>query len=288
MKQISRSPIIITGMHRSGTSMLTRMLEEMGLFMGTQKDENNEAKFFLYINEWLFRECNAAWDNPHHIKQFLNDKESRSYSIDYIRFLMKSPYIILFLGLNKFLRYRTVENLDISWGWKDPRNTYTLPVWLDIFPNAKVIHIYRHGVDVAQSLKTRNEKILKRLVKVNSLNKLLYWFMWILRKKHLWLTIRCASLEGGFSLWEEYRRQASGHVDDLKERAIEIKYEDFLAEPVEILKSLSRFCELPVTESFIKEVAGRVKKRRAYAYMSNPTLQQFAEQISDRLRLFDY
>jgi hypothetical protein len=288
MNEISHFPIIIIGMHRSGTSMITRMLEEMGLFMGAKKDKYNEARFFFHINEWLFRECNATWDNPLLLKQFLNVKEPRSYSGDYIRFLMKSPYIILFLGLGKFLRYRNLENLDIPWGWKDPRNTYTLPLWLDIFPNAKVIHIYRHGVDVAQSLKARHEENLKRLVKVKNPKKLFYWYMWIRRRRHLWLTIRCASLEGGISLWEEYLRQARVHVGDLKERAIEIKYEDFLAEPIEILKSLSHFCELPVTESVIKKMAGRVKRSRAYAYMSNPTLQQFAEQISDRLRVFDY
>lgn len=283
-----RPPIIIIGMHRSGTSMLTRMLEDMGLFMGAKKDKNNEAKFFFHINEWLFRECNAAWDNPKFFKQFLNDKELRSYAVNYIRLLIKTPYVILFLGLSKFLRYRTFENLDISWGWKDPRNTYTLPLWLDIFPNAKVIHIYRHGVDVAQSLKARHEETLNRLVKVKSPKKLFYWYMWIRRRRHLWLTIRCASLEGGISLWEEYWRQARIHVDALKERAIEVKYEDFLAEPIEILKCLSHFCELPVTESIIKEMAGRVKKRRAYAYMSNPKLQQFAERVSARLRLFGY
>lgn len=40
------SPILIIGMHRSGTSMITRKLESLGLFLGNEKDENDEAFFF--------------------------------------------------------------------------------------------------------------------------------------------------------------------------------------------------------------------------------------------------
>ncbi|MCS5697200.1 sulfotransferase [Desulfofundulus thermocisternus] len=37
MENKVRPPIIIIGMHRSGTNMLTRMLEELGLFVGERK-----------------------------------------------------------------------------------------------------------------------------------------------------------------------------------------------------------------------------------------------------------
>ena len=39
-------PIIIIGMSRSGTGMLAKMLEDLGLFIGKSKDRNNEALFF--------------------------------------------------------------------------------------------------------------------------------------------------------------------------------------------------------------------------------------------------
>ena len=41
-----RPPIVIIGMHRSGTSIVTRMLEQLGLFVGKKKDMNHEALFF--------------------------------------------------------------------------------------------------------------------------------------------------------------------------------------------------------------------------------------------------
>jgi hypothetical protein len=69
---------------------------------------------------------------------------------------------------------------------------------------------------------------------------------------------------------------------------MELKYEDFLAEPVETLKSLSFFCGLPIQEPSIHNIAGRVRKKRAYAYMSNQDLRQFTLGITDRLRTFGY
>ena len=63
MKKI-KNLIIITGMHRSGTSMLSRILERQGIFMGSQKEINNESIFFLKINTWLMSSINSSWDNP--------------------------------------------------------------------------------------------------------------------------------------------------------------------------------------------------------------------------------
>lgn len=42
------SPVIIAGMHRSGTTMITRMLEEAGLFVGKRKDPRNSFTLPLW------------------------------------------------------------------------------------------------------------------------------------------------------------------------------------------------------------------------------------------------
>ena len=33
-------PLIVTGMHRSGTTLLVQLLEKNGIFFGTHQDEN--------------------------------------------------------------------------------------------------------------------------------------------------------------------------------------------------------------------------------------------------------
>lgn len=283
------SPVIVIGMHRSGTSMIIRLLEELGLFVGEKKDANDEAVFFHKINEWLISQGGADWDHPQPFHHLIANEEIRGLATDYIsRYLIRSPRTITFLGWKKYLRYRTPLDLDIPWGWKSPLNTYTLPLWLDLFPNAKVLHIFRHGVDVAQSLRSRGRREMQR----TQLQRLYYKLRvvhWLRPKPGTFIdSVRCDSLEGGLSLWEEYLSEARSHVRALNGRAVEFRYEDFLSEPERILGELARFCDLSANEAAIEAVASQVKKERAYAYRGNPELRAFATRVSQRLAAQNY
>jgi hypothetical protein len=152
-------PIIIIGMHRSGTSLLSRMLEDLGLFLGKIKDENHEAVFFQAINDWLLWQAGGAWDNPTPIQLLLDNPEMSERTSDYIRhYLLTSPRAASYVGWLNYLRHRCLVPLTRPWGWKDPRNTFTLPIWLSIFPRAKIIHLHRSGMDVALSLRRRGRQ----------------------------------------------------------------------------------------------------------------------------------
>src|SRR6266487_552553 len=121
MNMTVRSPIIIIGMGRSGTSVLSRMLEALGLFVGWKKTGDHEAVFFQQLNKWLLGQCGGSLANPAPMRYLLEDSEVRQLTVDLIRYTMKTPRAISFLGWKKYLRYRTPANLDICWGWKDPR-----------------------------------------------------------------------------------------------------------------------------------------------------------------------
>ena len=284
------SPIIITGMHRSGTSMLTRMMEKLGVFVGKKKDRfgNHEAIYFLNFNKWLMHQSGAAWDAPEALRYLLENAEVRALAIDYLRYMMNSPHVVSYLGLGKYLRYRGTDKLDMPWGWKDPRNIYTLPIWLNLYPNAKVLHIYRHGVDVANSLKVRVEQPLANARKLHERRRRLrlYW----LRPKRGGFAgnLRFLSLNHGFTLWEAYLREATKQVRRLEDRAIEVKYEDFLFNPGRHLTALSQFCGVSVDDAAIAKIASRVKKDRAYAYRNKHELQAFADKVEDRLAIMGY
>lgn len=282
------APIIIIGMHRSGTSMISRILEELGLFMGLKKQRDHESIFFLGLNNWLIAQSGGSWDNPRPVHQLLKHTEARNLAEEHIKFIMKTPRITNYLGWKHYLSYRSVEHLDFHWGWKDPRNTFTLPLWLDLFPEAKVIHIYRNGVDVANSLFVRERARFKgRIQRTQSrLGRLFY----VVRPKRGGFTdsLRCASLEGGFSLWEEYFDEARSHIRQLQARAIEIKYEDFIERPHIVLTSLTSFCGISTNEKAIAKAAEQVKSSRAYAYKNKPELNEFSQQVSSRLSIYGY
>jgi hypothetical protein len=280
------SPVIVIGMHRSGTSMLLRNLRALGLFVGHTGD-NDEAVFFYRIDQWLMSQSGASWENPAPVRYLLENKEVRSLATDYIeRYILRSPRVTKFLSWKDCLQYRSLFRLPMAWGWKCPLATFTLPIWLDIFPSAKVIHIYRHGVDVANSLRERALKGLQRTPEQDLYYRLrfLHWR----RPKTGGFTegLRSTSLDGGLSLWEEYLSEARRHVQALGERAMEVKYEELLSDPRPVLLTLAAFCGLPQANA--DSAARGTNRDRAFAYRLNPELRAFADQVAGRLATYSY
>ena len=284
------APIILLGMHRSGTSMIAGMLEELGLFMGAHKDRNNEALLFMKLNDWLMEQNSCSWDNPRSFSKFLENEDVRSLTIGQIHGILQSRYMMSYLGKEYFPQRSSSMQLDFPWAWKDPRATFTLPFWLEVFPGARIIHIFRNGIDVANSLKTRHENYLQRNMKKLKAGKYLpkYRFWKKMKLRSVGDSMRCSSLEGGFSLWEEHIEEARRHVAAMGVDAFEICYEDFIADPVAHLEKMAIFCNLQPEEEQLNRVAKRINRNRINAFLDNPELTAFAQSVSARLKAQGY
>jgi hypothetical protein len=140
-------PVCIAGMHRSGTSVVARLLNLCGLYLGEDSDlinptpDNPEGYWenvrFVKINEAVLGELGGAWDLPPVRSEGWEREESlaplRQQAMELCReFAHGEP-----------------------WGWKDPRTSLTLPFWKDIFPDLGVIICVRNPVEVARSLYRR-------------------------------------------------------------------------------------------------------------------------------------
>jgi hypothetical protein len=66
-----------------------------------------------------------------------------------------------------------------------------------------------------------------------------------------------------------------------RKRAIEIKYEDLLGDPVRVLKTATDFCELSASGSEIELITHDLRRNRAYAYLRNAELAPFADNGSE-------
>lgn len=266
--------------------MVTRVLEELGLFMGWLKESNDEAWFFHKLNIWLLAQAGGSWECPGAIRHVVEAPDVRASVVEYLEMMMSSPRAASYMGLGRYVRLGSVMKMEGVWGWKDPRNTFTLPVWLELFPEARIINVVRHGVDVAESLRKRHEWGYARLAqRMRLMRPVLRW--WI-GTKPLLPSGRCKTLEGGFTLWEEYMREARKHVEALGERAMEIKYEDFLAEPEGPVRALCEFCGLEVGQERLGAAVKGIKRERAYAYREHPELVGYAEGVRDRLAEWGY
>jgi len=279
-------PVIIIGMHRSGTSMVSKMLEEVGLFLGRKKDINNEAYLFLKLNDWILWQCGTSWDNPNPVQYIIDTKNIRMLVTDYIQYVLKSPWAISYLGIRRYIRYHGMQRIDIPWGWKDPRNTILLPIWLDIFPNAKVIHVHRNGIDVASSLQRRSEKAYQRKLRFYRYLKRWYWF--IKKRKFFVDSPRCLNIEKGVGLWDRYMKQARFFLSNSKIDFIEIKYEKILEAPEETVQTLSAFCGLPGEKEMIKKAVSTIRPKRTMANHEQETLNELASKYAACLREHGY
>jgi hypothetical protein len=263
--------------------MITRLLAQQGLFMGWRRDMNDEAFFFVRLNEWLLAETGHAWDNPPDAAGWPGEATLRQALLQGLRAALPAIDAIRYWGLRGMLAHRNPFGARFPWGWKDPRNTITLPLWLDIFPDARVVHIRRHGLDVARSLTTRNKAIGEKIHNQGVAARLPFT-----RMKPLWLSSRCGQIADAFTLWEEYMQHAKRHLDALGQRAFDIRYEDFMESPAESLARIADFCGLHRADETISRAYQTLDSNRAYAYRSDPNLVEFEKRYSDRLAAHGY
>jgi hypothetical protein len=277
------------------------MLKELGLFIGWDCGINDEATFFNRRNEKILSICGGGWDNPNVIDKLLGKPEIRKKVVDLLSEDISSLHALFYLGPKFYLKYRAITNIKMPWGWKDPRNIITLPLWLEIFPSAKIIHIFRNGIDVARSLVRRdevsitgvlkNENYVDRQVKLfkkkgflrYNLTKLYYSSDKLdpLRKYQMLRLYSFMTFEAGFELWCSYMQRITDSLDSLQNKVINIKYEDFILHPQEHLQRLTRFCSLKINERQIKEIAAYVKSDRRYAYRNDPELINVYQVLED-------
>ncbi len=280
----ARPPVIIMGMHRSGTGLVADVLREMGLFTGWRRDPNGEALFFQHLNDWMLRLSSGAWDSPQAIDYLLGDDAVQSMVVAYLRHFVNGPRSLLFLGPRRYASCRKLERVSFPWGWKDPRNTFTLPIWQLVFPQPLLIHVKRHGVDVAQSLVARRRRQLRAAAEPREQWRALYNV--VPKRSGFVNTVRVVSLSSAFELWEDYVRRASESCAVAGSRAMELQYEELLATPEYALERLARFCDLPSARS--QRAVSLINRDGAHRYREDSQLAAFAESVENRLASLGY
>jgi len=138
-------PIVLTGMHRSFTSLTSSMLNELGIFMGNSilsSDIHNpegyyESEDFLHLDRMI---CQISTESE-------NSFPDWGWSSD---LTMNFEKVKEFEECAKKVIYDK-RKLRL-WGWKDPRTCLLLDFWDPIIPHAKYIFVYRHPAEVYNSV----------------------------------------------------------------------------------------------------------------------------------------
>ena len=206
-------PVILAGMHRSGTSLLARMLDDLGLFLGWRLGPDHEATYFNKLNEWLLAAAGGRWDTPEAVRYLRSDPAGIEHACRHLADRLTAPPVLEFLGPWHYLRHRSAFALRRPWGFKDPRSTVSLDIWCRLFPEAKVIHLVRHGVDVAHSLVRRQQQ--GQQLGYDNFARHRRLFRWTGKRGWFGDSPRVGHLRQAFELWEVYLELAQPALEAL-------------------------------------------------------------------------
>ena len=215
-----QKPILICGMHRSGTSLIAQMLFACGLYLGEESTlmkahtEENPTGYWEYneivnFSEELITKLNGSWSNPNPFKNpswllDINLKKEQRLAIEILHPLINSGRI---------------------WGWKDPRLTIILPFWKTLFPQLKLIICVRNPMEVAYSLS-------KRL------------------NGHV-------DYDHGLKLWQDYHEILLRDSAGLE--TIVVHYKTMLLEPKKELNRICKFINLSPAKRNLDSAINRIK-----------------------------
>lgn len=158
-RSTQRDGFIILGMHRSGTSMLAGLLHQgAGYQVGEPLIEagfDNEKGFFELLpavlqNDEFLNAQNADWSN--NVIAYDPEKGLRDMETGVVKF-KEGKKALTFLNSKE----------SVPWMQKDPRMCVTLPTWLPLLDTEPaIVFSYRHPLEVAMSLKKRQNFLLER------------------------------------------------------------------------------------------------------------------------------
>ena len=261
------SPVLISGMHRSGTSMVTSILSKCGLIIGRKLDANNESLFFQRINIWMMSLMGSSWDNPSSFKRL--DSKIKEDIVSQLEGLINSRGNTLYFGWRSIIKKDSFYNITVPWGWKDPRNIFTQEIWKEVFPYMKTIEIIRHPIDTASSLMNRQKKeialdINRKKTSTNVVKALLS-----ISHTNYNSSMILNSYQDCFKLIESYYNQIATEQSQYR---LVVRFEDILENPeVEVL-SLLDYCELSVGKAKFDQILSSIDSTRKYAYRNNSEL----------------
>ena len=132
-------PLIVLGMHRSGTSFLTGSLQLAGLDLGNHSTVdkynpkgNRENADIVAFHNAVLTARGHAWNDP-------------------------PPKAVTWTGEERRRAIAVLAAYDQTgpWGFKDPRTVLMIDAWQALCPDARFVGIFRSPVAVARSLGTR-------------------------------------------------------------------------------------------------------------------------------------
>ncbi len=141
---VASQVLVVTGMHRSGTSLVSSLLQAAGVHVGENLIAANVANPRGYFEDVDFYE--------YHEHLLHARGQSFLYAEGQAGTFEPTPE-----ELQQAVQLIAGRMQHRIWGWKDPRTALFLDFWRQLLPQARFVFVYRHPLDVLLSLLRRGE-----------------------------------------------------------------------------------------------------------------------------------
>ena len=141
--RIMSRAIIVTGMHRSGTSLVTSLLQNAGMHIGDNLIAANVANPRGYFEDVDFYEYHES---------LLHQRGQTYLHVD-----NNFDFQATDAETERARQLIAERSQRPLWGWKDPRTSLFLDFWHQLLPEGRFLFVYRHPIEVLLSLLRRGE-----------------------------------------------------------------------------------------------------------------------------------
>ncbi len=143
----NQSVVIMTGMHRSGTSLTASLLQSAGMYIGDRLMGSNTGNVKGHFEDLDFVDFHQSVLHSQGIS-VAGWTKHKSLKV-------QPQYMVAAQNLILGRKEHSI------WGWKDPRTTLFLDFWSQLIPDAKYIFVYRSPWEVVDSLFRRGDVIFR-------------------------------------------------------------------------------------------------------------------------------
>ena len=146
-----KRPVIVLGMHRSGTSAMARLVQELGLSLGSNLLGATDGNIYGHFEDAAFIQFHDAL-----IARFFPERAAFCEWLP----LADAEFTYTAADRAEAKAIWQAHRASGSTAWKDPRTSLFLDLWLETIPEAKAIICLRHPYQVHHSLLRRGEPFL--------------------------------------------------------------------------------------------------------------------------------